>query len=380
LIISVKEQLRDIPDKGLSYGVLRYLSKYKLNYQPKISFNYLGDFGVSSNELKDEWEFSGEPAGRSVASENAPWLTLNVNGFIHDNQLKFEFSYNTFEMNAEAVSHIAQDFKKSLINIVKHCSTKTKTTSTISDYKLPILGRNSKPITILNGSAKHNLILIHPAHGGAESYLEFSKHFDKEIAVYLFEHFERYTKQNFRTIEEMAAFYIEQLLKENIKEPYHLAGWSLGGVIAYEMAQQLTKLNKQVTMLHLIDPIIWFGEFREGKVKELQQQLQENSLKYHSYSWIGSYRNIIYACQAYPGKCQIFLGNKANPADDYNDPLLSSLIHFNINNLDELNGFKNLIEHHQAYFLRASHGEIIFGESGQYIAQKISEEINNKNE
>ena len=60
--------------------------------------------------------------------------------------------------------------------------------------------------------------------------------------------------------------------------------------------------------------------------------------------------------------------------------LIKDECHIATNNLDELNGFKNLIEHHQAYFLRASHGEIIFGESGQYIAQKISEEINNKNE
>jgi thioesterase domain-containing protein len=35
--------------------------------------------------------------------------------------------------------------------------------------------------------------------------------------------------------------------------PYHLAGWSLGGVVAYEMAQQLRRAGEEVDFLGLID-------------------------------------------------------------------------------------------------------------------------------
>ena len=49
LIKSVKEQVRKIPDKGLSYGVLRYLTQKEglgqnlnINGMTDVVFNYLG--------------------------------------------------------------------------------------------------------------------------------------------------------------------------------------------------------------------------------------------------------------------------------------------------------------------------------------------------
>ena len=44
-LISVKEQIRKIPSKGINFGVLRYLSSLDLGsgqVKAEISFNYLG--------------------------------------------------------------------------------------------------------------------------------------------------------------------------------------------------------------------------------------------------------------------------------------------------------------------------------------------------
>ena len=35
--------------------------------------------------------------------------------------------------------------------------------------------------------------------------------------------------------------------------PYHLCGWSMGGIVAYEMAQQLNKSGETVGILALLD-------------------------------------------------------------------------------------------------------------------------------
>ena len=45
----VKEQVRKIPNKGVDYGVLRYMNatmceQLSSQYTPSISFNYLGQF------------------------------------------------------------------------------------------------------------------------------------------------------------------------------------------------------------------------------------------------------------------------------------------------------------------------------------------------
>jgi len=50
--------------------------------------------------------------------------------------------------------------------------------------------------------------------------------------------------------------------------PYRIAGWSMGGVVAYEMARQLQTLGEKVEVLALIDsisPTRWAGEPEPGE-------------------------------------------------------------------------------------------------------------------
>merc|ERR1711872_414135 len=54
-------------------------------------------------------------------------------------------------------------------------------------------------------------------------------------------------------IEDMAARYIEALQEVQPGGPYYLGGWSLGGVVAWEIAQQLQALGEEVGLLAVID-------------------------------------------------------------------------------------------------------------------------------
>lgn len=56
------------------------------------------------------------------------------------------------------------------------------------------------------------------------------------------------------TIEEMAADYIKEIRTVQPDGPYFLGGFSFGGVVAFEMAQQLLKQGQQVALLALLDP------------------------------------------------------------------------------------------------------------------------------
>lgn len=51
------------------------------------------------------------------------------------------------------------------------------------------------------------------------------------------------------TIEEMAAFYIESLRKVQPVGPYYLGGYSFGGWVAFEMAQQLLAAGEKIGFL-----------------------------------------------------------------------------------------------------------------------------------
>ena len=55
------------------------------------------------------------------------------------------------------------------------------------------------------------------------------------------------------TIEALAEYYLQQLRAVQPQGPYRLGGWSMGGVIAFEMARQLAEEDDSVQLLALID-------------------------------------------------------------------------------------------------------------------------------
>ncbi|MPR35961.1 amino acid adenylation domain-containing protein [Salmonirosea aquatica] len=54
-------------------------------------------------------------------------------------------------------------------------------------------------------------------------------------------------------MEDMAAFYVSELLEQNPTGPYALAGYSFGGYIAVEMARILYAMDKEIRLLGILD-------------------------------------------------------------------------------------------------------------------------------
>ena len=54
-------------------------------------------------------------------------------------------------------------------------------------------------------------------------------------------------------VEDMAAVYLAEIRKIQPSGPYHLVGYSFGGVVAYEMVRQLKSSGEQVGVIGLID-------------------------------------------------------------------------------------------------------------------------------
>ena len=74
-------------------------------------------------------------------------------------------------------------------------------------------------------------------------------------------------KINHKTITAIAGKYIGELVKEKPAVPYILGGYSIGGVIAFEMANQLIRQGQPVAMLFLIDTLCpgYNGEKTTGR-------------------------------------------------------------------------------------------------------------------
>ncbi len=68
-LVRVKEILHRVPNKGMGYGVLRYLSDTDYRLDPEVNYNYLGDFGSGvglSEKEEGSWRLSGGYRGQSM--------------------------------------------------------------------------------------------------------------------------------------------------------------------------------------------------------------------------------------------------------------------------------------------------------------------------
>ncbi len=98
------------------------------------------------------------------------------------------------------------------------------------------------------------LFLIHPAGGHVFPYIQLARHLGPDQPCYglqargLEEGQEPHSR-----IEDMAADYIKGIRTVQAEGPYLLGGWSMGSVVAFEMAQQLHAQGQRVGLLALLD-------------------------------------------------------------------------------------------------------------------------------
>ena len=112
------------------------------------------------------------------------------------------------------------------------------------DYLVPIKPKGSKiPLFMVHGAGLNVLNFAHVIN-----------HFDEDQPIYGFQGFGPNGFDNwFNSIEAMAACYIDSMVKINPKGPYAIAGFSFGGIVAFEIARQLKEQGKTVSTIALLD-------------------------------------------------------------------------------------------------------------------------------
>jgi amino acid adenylation domain-containing protein len=95
---------------------------------------------------------------------------------------------------------------------------------------------------------------VHAVGGTVISYMSLARHLGENQPFYSFQsrgiNGEPLPPLD---IESMAADYIDQMLLAQPEGPYNLGGWSMGGVVAFEMARQLRLKGKEVSLLAIFD-------------------------------------------------------------------------------------------------------------------------------
>jgi len=140
-IKAIKEQLRAVPDKGIGYGLLRYLADPQVGAelaalpQPRITFNYLGQFDLQFDEAAlfvPAVESSG--AAQDEQAPLANWLT--VEGHVYGGELSLQWGFSREMFDGATIQRLADDYEVELKALIDHCCQLETPQATPSDFPL----------------------------------------------------------------------------------------------------------------------------------------------------------------------------------------------------------------------------------------------------
>jgi len=140
-IKQIKETLRAIPNRGIGYGILRYLrTEPSLASPSEVRFNYLGQ---TDQLLGDDGWFSlaTESSGMARSPQNHRTTLLEINAWVKAGELQVSWLYSNAIHQPETIQALADDFISILRQIINHCLSTDSGGFTPSDFPQMQLGQ-----------------------------------------------------------------------------------------------------------------------------------------------------------------------------------------------------------------------------------------------
>ncbi|MDJ0579751.1 non-ribosomal peptide synthetase [Crocosphaera sp.] len=136
-LTSIKEELSNIPNRGISYGILHYLRSDEIleAISPsKILFNYLG---IMEQLLAENSPFKlCRELTLSRSDQEKRQYILEINAFIIEEKLTIDWRYSGNFNQEKIVKQMIDNFSKKLRSLITHCSQSQAEDSTPNDFPL----------------------------------------------------------------------------------------------------------------------------------------------------------------------------------------------------------------------------------------------------
>lgn len=139
-LVSVKEQLRQIPNRGIGYGLLRYLDddpaiveRLRSLPQPELSFNYLGQFDQVLPETAP-FKLAPESVGETQSRRGNLSHLLRVNASVSGGQLQVLWTYSRDRYEQTTIEKLGREFQQALESVIAECLSARSATYTPSDF------------------------------------------------------------------------------------------------------------------------------------------------------------------------------------------------------------------------------------------------------
>jgi thioesterase domain-containing protein len=177
-----------------------------------------------------------------------------------DLSLRRLFETPTLTAVADFIDHTRTGTEQVDLSVGKHVATD-------NNLQIPTPlrpGRQLPPhlVTLQPDGVRRPLFLVHPLAGLVFPYYELALQLGPEQPVYGLQSIGVAGEASpLSQIEAMAGRYLAAIRQVQPEGPYQLAGWSFGGKVALEMAQQLHKEGEAVDLLAIIDARFYSSSF-----------------------------------------------------------------------------------------------------------------------
>lgn len=119
----VNESLLNVPNKGIGYGILKYLtaaehkSDIQFNLKPEISFNYMGEF---DSDVNTEWfQLSSLSSGQEISPEEIWSYKFKFISMLRNNQLVIGLEYSMNQFAKETIETLLQNYLANLKKVAE---------------------------------------------------------------------------------------------------------------------------------------------------------------------------------------------------------------------------------------------------------------------
>ena len=140
-IRAVKEQLREVPQNGIGFGILRYLAPpeqrrlFAALPEPQILFNYLGQ-QASPAESATPLRPITAGIGQAYGPQNARYHLLDINARVEDGRLVVRWQYAGRQFQEAEIEALAGTYIAELEALIDHCMQVEEARYTPSDFPL----------------------------------------------------------------------------------------------------------------------------------------------------------------------------------------------------------------------------------------------------
>ena len=211
---------------------------------------------------KEEQAFQPPETSIEIALANIWQDVLDLKQTRLDKHMSFFDLGGQSFLSVRLMSKIQQQFGISLpLATLIEADTIALLALKIQDQQENTSADSHSPLVLLSRAADTSpLFLIHPVGGNVLCYRDLVEQLKVlKKPVYGLQSFGIFSDQaqkdtiDHLSIEDMASCYIDAMKSVQPQGPYHIGGWSMGGVLAVEIARQLINDGNPVKRLFLID-------------------------------------------------------------------------------------------------------------------------------